>query len=65
MTNLGKRAALSNGNLISNSHVTESRGDVSREVAVALLKTVVLGNVVEVVAANDASTSKSQQKEEP
>jgi hypothetical protein len=46
---LAQRPALSNGNLITLLN-TESRGDMSRYILVALLVTVVLGDVVEVVS---------------
>lgn len=46
---LAQRPALSNGNLVTLLN-TESRGNVGRYVLMALLVTVVLGNVVEVVS---------------
>lgn len=52
---LAQRPALANGNLVTLLH-TESRRHVSGEVLVALLVPVVLGNVVEVLAADDDGT---------
>lgn len=52
---LAQGTALSNGNLVTLLN-TEGRGDVSSQVLVALLVTVVLGDVVEVLAADDQST---------
>lgn len=49
---LAQRTALANGNLVTLLD-TESRGNVGGEVLVALLVPVVLGNVVEVLAADD------------
>lgn len=49
---LAQRAALANGNLVTLLD-TESGGDVGGEVLVALLVTGVLGNEVEVLAADD------------
>jgi len=49
---LAQRPALSDGNLVALLN-TESRRDMGRDVLVALLVTVVLGDVVEVVAADD------------
>jgi hypothetical protein len=52
---LGEGTALANGNPVTLLN-TESGGDVSSEVLVALLVTVVLGDVVEVLAADDDGT---------
>lgn len=52
---LAERAALANGNLVTFFN-TESRGNVSGQVLVALLVTVVLGNVVEVFTADNEGT---------
>jgi hypothetical protein len=49
---LGKRTALADGNPVTLLN-TESGGDVSSQVLVALLVTVVLGDVVEVFTADD------------
>lgn len=49
---LAQRPALSDGNLVTLLN-SERRRDVGRDVLVALLVTVVLGDVVEVVAADD------------
>jgi hypothetical protein len=49
---LAQRPALANGNLITLLH-TESRGHVGGKVLVTLLVTVVLGDEVEVLAADD------------
>lgn len=49
---LAQRPALANGNLVTLLN-TESRGNVGGDVLVALLVTVVLGDVVEVVPADD------------
>jgi len=49
---LAQRSALANGNLVTLDD-TESGGNVSGEVLVALLVTVVLGDEVEVLAADD------------
>lgn len=50
-----QRSALSNGDLITLLN-TESRRNVSSEVLVSLLITVVLGDVVEVFSADDERT---------
>lgn len=55
--NLGEGAALANGDLVTKNHITESGGDVGRKVAVTLLKTVVLGKVVQVIPADNAGAS--------
>ena len=52
---LGQGTALANGNPVTLLN-TESGGDVGSQVLVALLVTVVLGDVVEVLAANDNGT---------
>jgi hypothetical protein len=52
---LAQRTALANGNLVTLLN-TEGGGDVSGQVLVSLLVTVVLGDVVEVLAADDQST---------
>lgn len=52
---LGERAALTDSNDVTIAN-TESGGDVGGNVLVALLVTVVLGNVVEVLTTNDDST---------
>jgi hypothetical protein len=52
---LGKRTALADGNPVTLLN-TESGGDVSRQVLVALLVTVVLGDVVKVFTADDNGT---------
>jgi hypothetical protein len=52
---LAERAALANGDLVTFFN-TESRGNVSGQVLVALLVTVVLGDVVEVFTADNEST---------
>lgn len=52
---LAQGTALSNGNLVTLLN-TEGRGDVSSQVLVALLVTVVLGDVVKVLATDDQST---------
>lgn len=52
---LAQRSALSNGNLVTLLN-TESWGDVSRQVAVPLLVTVVLWDVVEVIPSDDDGT---------
>lgn len=52
---LGEGTALANSDPVTLLN-TESGGDVSSEVLVALLVTVVLGDVVEVLAANDDGT---------
>lgn len=52
---LGERTALANGNPVTLLD-TESGGNVSSEVLVALLVTVVLGDVVEVFTADDKGT---------
>lgn len=49
---LGERSALANSDLVTLIN-TESRGDVGSKVLVALLVTVVLGNVVEVFTTDD------------
>lgn len=49
---LAQRPALANGNLVTLLN-TECRGNVGRDVLVALLVTVVLGDVVEVVPTDD------------
>jgi hypothetical protein len=49
---LGERTALADGNPVTLLN-TESGGDVSSQVLVALLVTVVLGDVVEVFTADD------------
>ena len=52
---LGQRPALANGDLVTLLN-TESGGDVDGEVLVALLVTGVLGDEVEVLAADDDGT---------
>jgi hypothetical protein len=52
---LGQRTALADGNPVTLLN-TESGGDVSRQVLVALLVTVVLGDVVKVFTADDDGT---------
>lgn len=52
---LAQRSALANGNLVTLLN-TEGRGDVGGEVLVSLLVTGVLGNEVEVLAADDDGT---------
>ncbi len=52
---LAQRSALANGNLITFFN-TESRGDVSGEVLVALLVTGVLGDEMEIFPADDEGT---------
>ena len=52
---LGEGTALANGDPVTLLN-TESGGDVGSEVLVALLVTVVLGDVVEVLAADDDGT---------
>ena len=52
---LGKRTALANSDDITDSNITEGRGDVCGKVLVTLLVTVVLGDEVEVVSSDDAS----------
>ena len=52
---LAERPALANGNLVTLRH-TEGRADVRSQVVVPLLVTVVLGDVVEVFAADDQGT---------
>ena len=52
---LAEGTALANGDLVTLLD-TESRGDVRSEVLVALLVTVVLGDVVEVFSPDDQST---------
>ena len=52
---LAQRSALANGDLVTLLN-TESRGDVSGQVLVSLLISVILGNEVKVFAANDDGT---------
>lgn len=52
---LGERSALANGNLVTLLN-TESRRNVGSKVLVALLVTVVLGDVVEVVTSDNDGT---------
>ena len=52
---LGERTALADGNGVTLLN-TESGGDVGREVLVASLVTVVLGDVVKVFTADDEGT---------
>ena len=52
---LGERSALANDDLVTGLN-TESGGDVGGEVLVALLVTGVLGDEVEVLAADDQGT---------
>jgi len=52
---LAQRPALSNSNLVTLLN-TESRGDMSGDVLMALLVTVVLGDVVEVVSPDNKSS---------
>ena len=53
---LGQRSALANGNNISFVNSLESRGQVSGDVSVTLFKSVVLGQIVEVVTTNNNSS---------
>lgn len=52
---LAQRSALANGNLVTLLN-TEGRGDVGSQVLVSLLVTGVLGDEVEVLAADDDGT---------
>ncbi len=54
MTHLGQGAALADGDEVTELDIAEARRDVRGEVLVALLVTVVLGDVVQVVTADDA-----------
>ena len=58
-TYLGQRAALTNNDLITESDITEARGDVHGQGLVALLETVVLLDVVKVVSSDNASPERS------
>lgn len=57
---LGEGAALANSHLVAELGITEDGGDVGRESPVALLKAVVLLDVVEVVTADDAGPAKGR-----
>lgn len=50
---LGEGAALAHGHDVALSHVLEAGGAVSSELVVALLESSVLGDILEVVTAND------------
>jgi len=53
---LGKRSALADGNDITFTDVSESRGTVDRHVSVLLGKTTILGEVLKIISSNNQSS---------
>ena len=61
---LGEGSALTNGDLIANGNITEGGGDVGSQVAMALLITVVFGDVMKVITTDDAGTVEKEMSRE-
>ncbi len=63
-SHLGEGTALADSDEVTKLDITEARGDVGREVLVALLITVVLGDVVQVVTADNARAVQRDENDE-
>lgn len=59
-TNFREWTALSNCNVVTNSNITERWGYMSRQVLMALLKTVVFLHVMQVISSDDTSSKQVQ-----